>query len=234
MSSAYGTSIQTLAGVPGGSQSRMPATAGSAVSSPVISTQSVPDGGRKSTPALSSTTGPRMVTRSPGRAVTAQRDAGPDAMNPAEPASDGSPTPCSAKSMSNSSRGYLRCSRTVYERMMPRTSGSMACQTVNHDSPASAGTTGASWPGWGRNSLKRWSRPPEANSRRRVAAEGDAQHRGSQPSRPQDVYVEELERDGTGGDFGGCGAHVLVLLIGGPWRGAVGGTARVVRSAAFL
>ena len=75
------------------------ATAGSAVSSAVISTQSVSSGGRKSTPPLSTVTGASTETGSPGFARRAQREAGPR-------------SPCSAKSMS-SSAGSCRTSRTV-------------------------------------------------------------------------------------------------------------------------
>lgn len=63
------------------------ASAGSAVSSAVSSTQPVPAGGWNSTPPLSSATGARIETLSPGRARAAQREAGPR-------------SPCSAKSTS--------------------------------------------------------------------------------------------------------------------------------------
>ncbi len=155
-SAAWATDRKTLAWVPGESQARMPATAGSAVSSPVSRIQSVPGGGRKSTPPLSSTAGPRTTTRSPGTADAAQREAGPPAAAP------GASAPCSAKSTSISA-GSWRCSRMVYERISGRSAGSWARQAGYQFSLWSA-KTGSDWWACGRNSLKRWSRPPEAIS----------------------------------------------------------------------
>src|SRR5882757_2608 len=145
-SSGCGTSIHALTRVPGGSEPRMLATAGSAVSSAVISTQSASSGRQKSTPPLSSTSGARMANRSPGTARCAQREAGPR-------------SPCSAKSMS-SSAGSCRTSRTVYVRMTPRVAGSSARHRPYQSRSRTSGSTGACWPGCGRNSLNRWSRPP--------------------------------------------------------------------------